>query len=107
MEDGVADITWLNLEGQLKARHDWSNDRAGAFGAMIHRSAGDEPGKFVIFVFNARANAETFHFPEQPGLVWKAVFDTVHPDSPGERTAAAGDNVGVSSRSLQVWVEAD
>jgi isoamylase len=106
---GLADVTWLNLEGEQKNPNDWNVDEAGAFAMMIHREASDQkrplPG-FLLFLFNARTTEQAGRFPKKPDFKWECIIDTVDPEGESSaKPAKPGDSFTIEARSLQIWRE--
>ncbi len=106
---GLADVTWLNLKGEIKEMSDWGVEKSGSFAMMIHREANfcrDPQSGFLLFIFNARHESVKFKFPKDPAIGWRCVIDTF--DAEGNSThedVAPEDPVQVPQRSLQVWRE--
>ncbi|MDF1815596.1 MAG: glycogen debranching protein GlgX [Verrucomicrobiales bacterium] len=106
---GLADVSWLNIRGRIKENADWSVEKSGAFGMMIHREASfrRKPlSGFILFFFNARQEEVKFHFPEKPNFRWECIIDTLDAEGkPTLETAKPGQKVHVSARSMQIWRE--
>ncbi len=108
-ETGLADVTWLNIEGEPKNPEDWSVKQSGAFGMLIHREASrgqNEGCGFLFLLFNARPYEIELRFPARPEIDWRCLIDTIDPEgNPVETEARPGDTIKIVSRSLQIWGE--
>ena len=106
---GLADVTWLNVEGEQKDINDWNLNKPGAFAMMIHREASfqHEPlTGFLLFFFNARPKDLKVRFPQNPDFRWECIVDTYDPKGePSEKNASPGDRRKLRSRSVQIWRE--
>lgn len=101
-ETGLPDVCWLRPDGKIKTAVDWNGKKPGAFAMLIHSL---DAGKSLLFFFNAKSEAVTFHFPNAPICKWSSVINTEAPAVIGESGKSEG-SIELCAHSLQVWEEA-
>lgn len=101
-ETGLPDVCWLRPDGEIKQSADWNGTKPGAFAMLIY---GQDQEKALLFFFNAKSEAVTFHLPAKPICCWKSVINTEDP-SQNSMSGDPEDSIKLCAHSLQIWEQA-
>ncbi|WP_169949476.1 glycogen debranching protein GlgX [Microbispora sp. H11081] len=118
--DESRDIVWLTPSGTEMTDGDWHTGYAKSLGVYLNGDAISEPGprgerirdKSFLMLINAHHESMTFALPgAELGAAWRPVLDTAEEDVRDdpyaeEPTLPAGAKVGVTDRSMRVFVRA-
>ncbi|HYC45301.1 MAG TPA: glycogen debranching protein GlgX [Burkholderiales bacterium] len=107
----VKDVTWVDPRGQEKTQESWGDPGERCFGMVLDGRAQPtgivRPGSdaTLLLILNAYHDLVGFTLPTVPGgKRWKCLIDTNIPDRPDEPLFTAGEQYGVTGRSLLLFV---
>jgi glycogen operon protein len=106
---GVKDVTWLSPAGEEMNEAQWNESHARCFGMLmdgraqptgIHRRGADDT---LLLIVNAHHDSVGFQLPEVPqGRAWNCLIDTARPELAGKEQHAAGSELAITGRTLQL-----
>jgi isoamylase len=106
----VKDVTWMNASGVEMQQSDWNDARMLCFGMLIDgrarptglRQRGTEAT--LLIALNAHHDIVKFVLPTAAGEgTWKLLLDTNLPKGLKEYRGSAGDDYGITARSLVMF----